>query len=396
MSLSDDSAPKNATSGRLSILSRIALVLARFRASFSEQQVGKGKGGHLGQRRAIRLSALLAPRNRRRVGAGAGVLIIVGAVAAALALRSPESLPLNNAIWLDQAWTYGDLEDSQIRDFTDRLAEHQIGKAYVYASSLSIDNRWSGAPQGNLSFMESRSEVADFVTAFKSKHSDMRVFAWIEIWAHLDNVDSYRLDDSDLHSNIADFCQLLVTQLGFDGLLLDVKPLFSDNSDLIRLIQQVRAAVGRDVPLAVAVTADLTPQDRRLQNLESIAPGTMWSASFKRRLLVSVDEVVLLMYQSYRQKPLDYINWVAYHVETYIEESDSSTGVLVSIPNYGGASSAHNPTIETMANALDGVREGLRRLDEEQHKQLTGIAIYSDDPLSQSEWNTFRDMWLQR
>ena len=146
--------------------------------------------------------------------------------------------------------------------------------------------------------MESRSKVADFVTAFKSRHSSMRVFAWIEIWTHLDNADGYRLDDSSLHSNIADFCRLLVTQLGFDGLLLDVKPLFSDNSDLIRLIQQVRAAVGVDVPLAVAVTADLTPPDGRLKALESIAPGTMWSASFKRRLLVSVDEVVLLMYQS--------------------------------------------------------------------------------------------------
>lgn len=395
MSASDDSAIENAPTGRQSILSRIPPVLARFRASFSEQQVGKSKGGHLGQRRAIRLSALLAPRNRRRVGAGAGVLIILGALAASFVLRSPESLPLSNAIWLDRAWTFGDLDDSQIRDFTDRLAEHQIGTAYAYASSLSIDNRWSGDPQGDLSFMESRSKVADFVTAFKSKHSSMRVFAWIEIWTHLDNADGYRLDDSSLHSNIADFCRLLVTQLGFDGLLLDVKPLFSDNSDLIRLIQQVRAAVGVDVPLAVAVTADLTPPDGRLKALESIAPGTMWSSSFKRRLLVSVDEVVLLMYQSYRQEPRDYINWVAYHVEAYIAESDASTNVLVSVPNYGGASSAHNPAIETMANALEGVREGLRRLDEEQRAQLTGIAIYSDDQLSQSEWKTFRDMWLQ-
>ena len=71
------------------------------------------------------------------MAAGAGVLIILGALAASLVLRSPESMPLNNAIWLDRAWTYGDLDDSQIRDFTDRLTEHQIGTAYAYASSLS-------------------------------------------------------------------------------------------------------------------------------------------------------------------------------------------------------------------------------------------------------------------
>ena len=112
--------------------------------------------------------------------------------------------------------------------------------------------------------------------------------------------------------------------------------------------------------------------------------------------MVSADEVVLLMYQSYRQEPLDYINWVAYHVETYVNELETDTNVLVSIPNYGGASSAHNPAIETMEKALAGVSEGLRRLDEAMRPLLTGIAIYSDEQLSQSEWNVFREKWLQR
>ena len=339
---------------------------------------------------------MLAPRNRRRLGAGAGLLIVGGALVLALALRLPEALPLNNAIWLDRAWTYGDLDASQLRDFSDRLVEHQIGTAYVYASSLGADSRWSGGPRGKLSFMESRAAVAEFVTAFKSKHSNMRVFAWIEIWTYLDNVDGYRLNDSDIHSNIADFSRLLVSQLGFDGVLLDVKPLFSDNSDLIRLVQRVRSAVGADVPLAVAVSADLTPPDPRLQQIDSIAPGTMWSPSFKRRVMVSVDEVVLLMYQSYRKAPLDYVRWVAYHVETYIREAETSTKILVSIPNYGGVSSAHDPAIETMENALQGLREGLRLVDEDGRERLTGVAIYSDDRLSQSDWKTFRDLWLRR
>ena len=96
-----------------------------------------------------------------------------------------------------------------------------------------------------------------------------------------------------------------------------------------------------------------------------------------------------------RSHSITSIGWHT-HVETFINELETSTNVLVSIPNYGGASSAHNPAIETMEKALDGVSEGLRRLDEEQRLLLTGIAIYSDEQLSQSEWNTFRDMWLQR
>ncbi len=397
MSMSRDSVPENSAPGRglRLLLSRISALLSSFR-TIPKQPISSGKSGHVGRRRALRLSAFLAPRNRLRIGATAGVVFVAGAVIGLLALRSPVALPLNNAIWLDRAWTFGDLESERLREFTGRLIENQIGTAYAYVSSLGIDNRWSGGPQGKGSFMDSRHVVANFVREFKSQNENFRVLGWIEIWTHLDNVDGYRLDDTNLHSNIADFSRLLVTQLGFDGILLDVKPLFSDNNDLIRLIQRVRSVVGQEVPIAVAVTADLTPPDLRLQNVESIAPGTMWSPSFKNRVMVSADEVILLMYQSYRQEPLDYVNWVAYHVETYINELESATKVLVSIPNYGGASSAHNPAVETMEKALDGVYEGLRRLDEDKRQLLTGIAIFSNEQLSQSDWNTFRDMWLQR
>ena len=398
MSMSRNSVPENSTAGLglRSILTSISALLSRFRTPPDEQSRGKGTSGHLGRRRAIRLSALLAPRNRLRVAAATGIVLAAGAVLGSLAFRSPETKPLQNAIWLDRTWTYGDLDSDRLRDFTSQLVDNQIGTAYAYVSSLGIDNRWTGGVQGKSSFMDSRPIVDSFVRAFKSHNDNLRVFGWIEIWTHLDRVDGYRLDDTNLHSNIADFCRLLVTQLGFDGVLLDVKPLFSDNNDLIRLIRRVRSAVGMEVPIAVAVTADLTPHDLRLQNIESIAPGTMWSENFKKRVMVSADAVILLMYQSYRQELLDYVNWVAYHIETYINAMDTPTNVLVSIPNYGGASSAHNPAIETMGIALDGVSEGLRRLDEEQRSLLTGIAIYSDEQLSQSDWTTFRELWLER
>lgn len=328
---------------------------------------------------------------------GAAVAFIVASImVGSLASRSPAPLPLNNAIWLDGAWTFGDLESDRLRAFADRLIENQIGTAYAYVSSLGIDNRWSGGLQSKGSFMDSRSVVADFARAFKSQNEELRVYGWIEIWTHLDNVDNYRLDDTNLHSNIADFSRLLVSQLGFDGILLDVKPLFSDNDDLIRLIGSVKAAAGLHTPIAVAVTADLTPPELRAQNIGSIAPGTMWSTSFKKKVMAAADEVVLLMYQSYRQEPLNYVNWVAYHVETYVNAMEDETDILVSIPDYSGASTAHNPQVETMARALDGVSKGLRQLDEGKRSLLTGVAIYADEQLSQSDWDIFRKSWLQR
>ena len=399
MSMSREPAPEHSTSGRglRNILNSFLSPFAKILTSVSGRSAPAGGSGHLGRQRAVRLSALLAPRNRWKVGAAGAVVVVAGAaVLGTIVLRDEEDLPLNNAIWLDRTWAYGDLDDARLSEFSSQMVENRIGTAYAYVSSLGIDNRWSGGPQGKSSFMDARATVADFVSAFKNKNEQFELLAWIEIWTHLDNTDGYRLDDPNLHQNIADFCRLLVEQLGFDGVLLDVKPLFSANDDFIRLIRRVRSAVGLESPIAVAVTADLTPHDLRLQDVPQIAPGTMWSSEFKQRVMVSADEVVLLMYQSYRQERLDYVNWVAYHVETYINLLETDTGVMVSIPNYGGTSSAHNPEIETMAAALDGVNEGLRRLDEDRRPLLTGIAVFSDEQLGQAEWNVFREQWLQR
>ena len=398
MSMTRESAPENSSPGRgfRTFFNSILAVIAKLFTTAGGQSTGKSSSGHLGRQRAFRLSALLAPRNRLRVGAAAGVVMVTAFVIGALLNRDVEPLPLNNAIWLDRTWVYGDIDDARISDFANRMVDNRIGKAYAYVSSLGVDNRWSGGPQGTSGFMNSRGTVAQFVETFKRNSDQLELLAWIEIWTHLDNVDGYRLDDANLHQNIADFSRLLVEQMGFDGVLLDVKPMFSGNDDFIRLIRRVRAAIGNERSIAVAVTADLTPHDLRLQDIPSIAPGTMWSPNFKQRVMVSADEVVLLMYQSYRQAPLDYINWVAYHVETYVDLLETSTNILVSIPNYGGASSAHNPEIETMETALDGVNEGLRRLNDEERALLTGIAIYSDEQLSQADWNVFREYWLQR
>lgn len=330
------------------------------------------------------------------VGVPAGILVVVGVVVGLGTLKGGETERYDNGIWLDRSWTHGKVEDARIAEFAGRLKQNRIGKLYAYASTLNSAGRWTGGSQGTGSFMETRGEVASFIEAFRERHEEAEIYAWIEIWTNLDPVDGYRLDSLALHKNVADFGRLLIDDLGFDGILLDVKPLYVDNDDFIRLIRSVRSAIGLEKPIAVAVPADLTPTDPGLIPLTSIAPGTMWSSNYKQRVMVSADEIVLLMYQSYRQDTLDYINWVAYHVETYINLLGGDTRVLVSIPNYGGPSAAHNPAVETMSAALDGVILGISRLAQDDKHLLTGVAIFSDEQLDQSQWKTYRETWLQR
>jgi hypothetical protein len=105
------------------------------------------------------------------------------------------------------------------------------------------------------------------------------------------------------------------------------------------------------------------------------------------------------VYQSYRDNPLDYINWVAYQVKTYVKlisELTTDTRIIISVPNYQTESTAHDPSIETIAGALDGINVGLGMLDEETQSLLSGVAIYSDRDLSDDQWQVYRQKWLRR
>lgn len=349
----------------------------------------------------IKLPTIRLPKNRAIIGIPLAFLVVFGVIAALALFKNDDPDTYDNAIWADKSWTYGERTGAEMVEFTDQLKQNRIGTVYAYVSTLTIDNNWSGGQEGRGSFMQSRDGVMDFVDNFKQTYPEARLYGWIEIWTTLDNDDGYRLDDEDLQANVADFSARMVNELGFDGVFLDVKPLFTGNEDFLRLLREVRASVGLDTPIAIAVPADLTPEDDDVAPIAAIAPGTMWDDSYKQRVMVSADELVITVYQSYRDNPLDYINWVAYQVETYISilsdlELLTDPRIMISIPNYQADSDAHDPAIETIAGALDGINIGLGEVDEEIQPLLTGVAIFSDRDLSDSQWGIFRQKWLNQ
>ena len=354
-----------------------------------------------GFRRGVQaaLSRVRKPRMNPRRVLPVGAALVVVAIAAGAAMQwlmpGPETVLRNHAIWLDRAWTFGNADSSQLDTAVADMRQNGIGKVYAYASTLGVDGRWDSGIPGD-SFLNTREKLAAFLQSMRQLDEAMAVYAWLEIWTYDQSADGYRLDDENLRQNIADFSQMLVGQLGFDGLMLDIKPMFSDNGDVISLIRRVRSAIGLEKPIGIAVTADLTPHNLRAQNITVIAPGTMWSDNFKRRVMVSADEIALSLFASYRQQPSDFVDWVAYHVETYINLLEIETEVYASVPHFSWSSPAHNPDVETMASALDGVSQGLRRLGEEKRGLLTGVAIFADRRLSDADWSDFRANWQNR
>ena len=335
------------------------------------------------------------PKNRLFIGSSLALLVIIAGIIAAPLFRSESPAPLDNAIWLGKSWTYANRDESEITDLAAQLQQRQIGKVYAYVSTLNISSRWSGGPAGNDSFMHSQDDVMYFRETFKQAFPQSEIYGWIEIWTTPGLTGEDRFGAADFRENVAEFSSIMVDELGFDGVFLDVKPLFGGDGNFVQLIRHVRSAVGLDVPIAVALSPDLTPPAAGLAAVPGLAPGAMWAAADKQQVMAAVDEIVLQVYQSYRDDPVDYINWAAYHVETYASLSDADTRILISIPHYQG-NDGHDPAVETIAAALDGVNIGLSRLDEQQQAALTGVAIYADQDLGQEQWEVYSEKWLTR
>ena len=83
-------------------------------------------------------------------------------------------------------------------------------------------------------------------------------------------------------------------------------------------------------------------------------------------------------------------------IELFVAKaSEKDIDILISVPNYDGQSPAHDPAIESLAGALDGVRRGMNDLDETLQPRLQGVAIFSDNALNTADWQLYRQKWLQ-
>lgn len=343
-----------------------------------------------------------------RIPFGRWLLLIPGAiilfVVVILGLRfinPPEAQTAANAIWLDGTWTHTQPSTTDLQALVIELENHQIGRVFAYASSLKSDNTWSGMPERLNRFTEVEANLTSFAEQFATLAPEIELYAWIEVPAN--NAEGYRLDNLQVQNTIASFANRMLTRTGFDGVMLDIKPIFDENDGYLSVLRSTRATIGLDTPLAVAVPPDLSPSGTELVVAPQIAPGTEWSLEYKQRVALQADVIVVHAYNSYLTRPIDYINWVTHQVDAYtdaLNDLDTGATILMSVPNYAASLPAHNPGVESLSAALDGVRRGLTFRTEDDVEQIdlsfvSGVAIFTDAPLGAEEWRIFEQKWSQ-
>ncbi len=320
-----------------------------------------------------------------------GMLIIIAGL-----LKNDPVEPDRNAIWIGSNWTYEPREDSEVYDLVKQLRNHEIGTIYAHVSELNLDNTWTGQAGRENQFIEVEQSVRTFALTFKEAYPNSQLYGTLTVLADFGE-DGYRLDEEQVQEAIASFSSRVVNSFGFDGVLLNVEPVWNGDEEFLDVLRRVRQSIGDSALLAVAIPPDWTPEDTDVPTPQQIAPGTVWDARYKQRIvLIQVDQIVMRAYNSYLTRADEYADWIAYQVgatANAISSLDADVELVISVPTHTNALPAHDVLVENLGSAIVGVKRGLSNVDQET-APIVSLGIYAEWDTEDSEWNQFRDLWL--
>lgn len=325
------------------------------------------------------------PFNRTILVAVGSVMFIVIVVVVLGSIRNRPAEDGVNALWLGDEWTYTPADESAVGSLVERMRTNRVDTLFAWITQLMPDRAWFGE--------ENFEAAGQFAATFKAAYPNASLYGWIRI-----PVDGVSITlDSAAQSQIAAVSQRIVDELGFDGVLLHVDPILSEDETYLALLRQVRTSIGA-AALAAAVPPDWTPIAADVPQPPLIAPGTIWDITYKQRVALLVDEIVIQTYNTGFDNPTDYTRWIAHQVDTYtaaIAALDVAVNVFIGIPTYDADPPRFNPAVENIASAAAGLRDGVSAAGEAA-RFLRGAALYAEWTTDDREWEAFRAEWADR
>jgi len=324
------------------------------------------------------------------------LLVLLTVVCAALIVRACLLRPATtfsgahfnqgrNAAWLDITWVNEAQPPEAVAALAERLRRRQIRTAFVYVSYLKDHGR----------FNPTYAHAAEFTRALKAAYPEGDVQAWLGLPLNypffLGETGYVNLADPSVRRYVADFSAQIVREGGFDGVHLDPEPVPSGDRDTLRLLEEVRAALGPGPRLSIAA-----------QKVRPFLPDLpvpwidrhLWRGSYLREVAHRVDQVALMSYDSHPPLAPLYRQFQRFEV---IAASQALNGVdtdlFIGIPTAEERTLSHWPEAENMDAGLRGTVDGLNDA-EACPGTVTGVAIYPDWQTDGGEWATYEALWL--
>ncbi|MDX3096878.1 hypothetical protein PV703_07090 [Streptomyces sp. ME01-24h] len=287
-----------------------------------------------------------------------------------------------NAVWLGHAWVDGERDGTDLDALARRLRGSGTRDLYVHTGPLEFDGRLdAGLHPG----------ARDMIRRMHTALPGVRVQAWLgQVLSH-DGSEGLHLDDPATRDRIRDSAAQVLAA-GFDGVHLDLEPMYSGDRGFLTLLDSVhRLTAARDVPLSVA-----THQIDPLPSLHTVGGALFhhpkwWSQRYFGEVARRVDQVAMMTYDTALPLESLYGGYVAQQTALALEVTPADTDLLIGLPGYHTDSWGHHAGAETVTAAVRGARLGLAR--QAPGRERFGLALYVDFAATLADWAAYRSAW---
>ena len=288
-----------------------------------------------------------------------------------------------NAVWLEHRWLEKDHAEAEIEALCASLQSRGIRYAFPHLIPFDAAGRLP---------VHSREQLRRFIATARRVAPNLQLLPWVgglRVGYRRTRAGTIDLADLGQRQRIVAECRGLVDD-GFDGIHVNVEPVADGDMEFLALLRALRTAVGPERVLSVSA---VRPGPIALP----FAPNFLWTPGYYARLGATVDQIVVMAYDTalptaglYRQ----YVAWSAGITTHTLARPGDGARVLMGLPTYDETGLMHRGGVETLANGLFGVIAGLRGLGA--GGTFEGVALYAEWTTDEAEWMSYERLWRGR
>lgn len=281
-----------------------------------------------------------------------------------------------NAVWLRHDWVGEPKSVSEIQELVQNLNARGIKTVFVHTGPLPED--------GNID-PSTYWYAPDFLERAKKFDDTIEYQAWLgQIRSKLD------LADSNVRRNVVQQAVIMARMAGFDGVHIDIEPVWDEDEDFIKLLNEIRDELPEDKKISVAL-AEFIPKSL-LWLMENVHEFENYNSEVNYKNVAQyADQIVVMAYDTGISSPWLY-RWLVKEQTIWLTRLLKGKKLFVGLPAYDEEKEGFDPSVENLKNGLRGVAAGLDNFRSNEDV-FEGVAIYPYWEIDAEEWQDFETFW---
>jgi hypothetical protein len=284
----------------------------------------------------------------------------------------------HNAVWLGHEWVGEYKNKIKVYDLIRDLERRQIDTVFVHAGPFKDDGSIDPSTYQN---------AVGFIEYAKMANKEMSFQAWLgQVRSNVD------LKDPSVRHNMAKQALILTEMVGFDGVHIDIEPVWDNDEDFLSLLKEIREVISKDKIISVAL-AEFIPgafvfAAEKVHKFENFNSEVSYKGSAKY-----ADQIVVMAYDTGINRGWLY-KWLVEEQTIRLTNLLEGKEVFIGIPAYNDEKEGFNPKVENIENGLMGIINGLNNIRSEE-ENFAGVAIYPYWEIDENEWGVYEKLWLK-